>query len=387
VVVAVVLLVVVGLVAIGIWSRVRTTQTLKTNAANASLPRVQAITPQRGPAMRTLVLPGNIEAWYQASIYGQVAGYVAHWYKDYGAVVKAGDVLGTVSAPGLDAELAGAKAQLASTRANYDLAAVTAKRWLALAGTKAVAQEDVDIKVADEKAQKAQVAMAQQNVAKFQAMAAFKNLTAPFDGVVVARNANIGDFVSAAGSQSNERIPSQPLFTVADVHRLRVFASVPQAYADFLRPGLQVSLNLPQQPGKRIPAQFLTTAKAVGPATRSVVTELVLDNPGGVFLPGSFVNVQFEFPSDPNVLIVPEQALLFRAQGMQVALIGPGNKVHLQNVTVGRNLGADVEVTSGLTTQDRLVASPSAGLLEGQQVQIVQTAVGVSAAGAARTPS
>jgi RND family efflux transporter MFP subunit len=385
--VGLILLVVVGLVAVGIWSRVRTTQTLTTDAANAALPRVQMITPQRGPAMRTLTLPGNIEAWYQASIYGQVAGYVSHWYKDYGAAVKAGDVLGTVSAPGLDAELAGARAQLASTQANYDLAAVTAKRWLALAGTKAVAQEDVDIKVADEKAQKAQVAMAQQNVAKFRAMAAFKNLTAPFDGVVVARNANIGDFVSAAGAQANERIPSQPLFIVADVHELRVFVSVPQAYADFLRPGLQVSLNLPQQPGKRIPAQFLTTAKAVVPTTRSVVTELVLANPGGALLPGSFVNVQFEFPSDPNVLIVPEQALLFRAQGMQVALIGPGNKVHLQNVTVGRNLGADVEVTSGLTTHDRLVASPSAGLLEGQQVQVVQPAVGVAAAGAARTSS
>ncbi|MDB5445037.1 MAG: Multidrug resistance protein MdtA [Phenylobacterium sp.] len=372
------LLVVVALAAYGIWSRSRATADLKVRADDASIPRVQMILPQLPPPKHALTLPGNIEAWHQAAIYGQVTGYISNWYKDYGAQVKAGDLLATVATPSLDAELAQAKAQLDTTQANYNLAALTAKRWSALAGTQAVAQQDVDIKIADAKAQKAMVEAARQNVAKFQGMSAFKRVVAPFDGIVTVRNINIGDYVGAQGAQESARAPSQPLFVVADVHDLRVFISVPQSYSAGLGPGLSVSLTLPQDPGTRIPAQFLTTAKAVNPATRAIVTELTLPNPNGKYMPGSFVNVQFEFPSDPGILIIPEQALLFRAQGMQVALIGSGGKVRLQKVTLGRNLGNTVEVTSGLTKDDKLVAAPSLGLLDGQTVKVVQPVAGAN---------
>jgi membrane fusion protein (multidrug efflux system) len=364
----------VVLAAYGIWSRSRATADLKARADDAAIPRVQMIQPKAPPATRSLILPGNIEALHQASIYGQVTGYIANWYKDYGAQVKTGDVLATVSTPGLDAELAQAKAQLVTTQANYNLAALTAQRWSALAGTQAVSQQDVDIKIADEKAQKAMVEAARQNVIKYQGMSAFKKVVAPFAGVVTARNVNIGDYVSAQGAETSQRFPTQPLFTVADIDDLRVFISVPQAYADGLGPGIAVSLTLPQDPGHPIPAQFLTTARAVNLATRSVVTELKLTNPDRRLLPGSFVNVKFEFPSDAGVLIVPEQAVLFHAQGVQVAVIGSGDKVRLQNVTLGRNLGNYVEVTSGLTKDDELVASPSLALLDGQQVKIVRPA-------------
>lgn len=366
------LLVVAALVGYGIWSRSAATDRLRKTADVASIPDVQTTQPQRGPAQQTLMLPGSLVPWYQASIYGQVTGYVSHWYKDFGANVKAGEVLAKVSSPSANADLAAAKAQLATTRANYNLAVVTAKRWTNLAGTQAVAQQDVDIKIADEKAQHAQVQAAQQNVNKYKSIAAFENIVAPFAGVVTARMTNIGDFVSAQGAVSNSRVPAQPLFTVADMRRLRVFVAVPQTFAISLAHGLVASVTFPQNPATRIPVQFLTTAGAVNPVTRSVVMEFTLDNAKSTYLPGSFVNVHLEFPSNPDILIVPQQSLLFGAQGMQVAIVGTNSKVHLQDVIIGENLGSQVQVISGLTANDHLIASPSLGILEGQQVRVVK---------------
>jgi len=182
--------------------------------------------------------------------------------------------------------------------------------------------------------------------------------------------------IGASGTDPTSKGTPQPLFTVADVHKLRIFVSVPQNFSDALRPGLTATMTLPQDPGKRIPLQFLTTAKAVAAATRTVVTELVLDNPAGELWPGAYVSVQFAFPGEPDVLTVPEQAVLFRAQGTQVALVGDGDKVHLQDVGIGRNLGTDVQVVTGLKAGDKLVANPSLGLLDGQQVRVVQPAAG-----------
>jgi RND family efflux transporter MFP subunit len=356
----------------GIWSRSHAVSTLNKQTDDAAIPRVELAVPKAAPDQRTLVLPGSISAWYEAPIFAQVSGYVSHWYKDFGAPVKRGDVLATVESPSVDAEFGAAKANLATTQARYQLAVVTAQRWAALSGTQAVAQQDVDIKKADATAQKTEVAAAQQNVARYAAMSAFKKLVAPFDGIVIARNTDVGDYVNAAGGDAGLRSNATPLFSVADVHKLRVFVSVPQEYAAFLTPALRATLTLPQNPDRQIPAQFLTTAKAVKPASRTVVTELTLANPTGNLLPGAYVNVHFSFPGDPGLLIVPEQALLFRTEGTQVALVGAGNRIHLQSVGLGRNLGTDVEVLSGLKPGDRFVANPSLGLLEGQPVKPVQ---------------
>jgi RND family efflux transporter MFP subunit len=362
--------------AYGIWSRFRTTSEQRATAEDASIARVELVQPRPSPPTRTLTLPGNLEGWFQSSLYGQVTGYISRWYKDYGAQVKAGDLLATIDTPGLDAELAQAKAQLASTQANYDLAVVTAKRWQALAGTQAVAQQDVDIRTANAKAEAALVEAARQNLARYQALASFKNVVAPFDGVVIARNVNLGDYVGAQGAQANQRTQALPLFLVATNDPLRVFVSVPQAYSDGLRPGMSATMTLLRDPGVHVPLKLLTTARAVEPAQRSVVTELVLPNPKHEYLPGAYVNVTFEFPADPGLLIVPQQAVLFRAQGPQVAVIGPGSRARFKNVTLGRNLGSDVEITSGLNRDDKLVAAPSMGLLDGQQVKAVQPAPG-----------
>jgi membrane fusion protein (multidrug efflux system) len=365
-----------GLAAYGIWSRDDTVAALQKTAEDASLPTVQVVSPKPGPPERKLTLPGNIEAWYQAPIYAQVSGYISHWYKDYGAQVKAGDVLATIETPGLDAQFAASKANLAVAEARYKLAEVTARRWSALSGTQAVSQQDVDVRAADAVAQKAQVLAAQQDVARYQASIAFKQLVAPFDGVVTARNTNVGDYVNAAGGDATLRSAATSLFIVADIHQMRVFVSVPQEYADVLKPGLTVTLTLPQTPDKPIPAQFLTTGNAVVPATRTIVTELTVDNANRELWPGTYVDVHFAFPGEPNVLILPEQALLFRAQGMQVAVLDDQDRVHLQNVVLGKNLDTDVEVVSGLKPTDKVVGNPSLGLLEGQQVKVVQPVPG-----------
>jgi RND family efflux transporter MFP subunit len=365
-----------GLAAYGIWSRNDTVAALQMTAADASLPRVQVVSPQPGPPQRTLTLPGNIEPWYRAPIYAQVSGYVSQWYKDYGAQVKAGDVLASIDTPALDAQFAASKANLAVVEARYKLAEVTARRWSALSGTQAVSQQDVDVKAADAAAQKAQVEAAQQDVARYQALIAFKRLVAPFDGVVIARNTNVGDYVNAAGGDATPRSASTALFIVADIHAMRIFVSVPQEYADVLKPGLTATLTLPQAPDKPITAQFLTTAHAVVPSTRTVVTELTVDNANRELLPGTYVNVHFVFPGEPNVLILPEPALLFRAQGMQVAVLDDQDRVHLRNVVLGKNLDTNVEIMSGLKATDKVVGSPSLGLLEGQQVRIVQPVAG-----------
>jgi membrane fusion protein, multidrug efflux system len=365
-----------GFAAQGIWSRSETVAELQKTADDASLPRVQVVLPKPGPRQRTLTLPGNIEAWYQAPIYAQVSGYVLHWYKDYGAQVKAGDVLATIETPALDAQFAASKANLAVMEARYKLAEITTRRWSALSGTQSVSQQEVDVKAADAAAHKAQVAAAQEEVARYQALIAFKQLVAPFDGVVTARNTNVGDYINAAGGDAT--LPSAPtaLFLVADIHQMRIFVSVPQEYADVLKPGLTATLTLPQAPDKQITARFRTTAHAVVQSTRTIVTELTADNANGELWPGTYANVHFTFPGEPNVLILPEQALLFRAQGMQVAVLDDQDRVHLQNVILGKNLDTEVQIVSGLKATDKVVANPSAGLLEGQQVKIEQPVPG-----------
>jgi membrane fusion protein (multidrug efflux system) len=379
------LLIAGGLAVYGIWSRYNTVAILKKTAEDASIPRVQVVSPRPGPPQRKLTLPGTIDAWYEAPIYAQVSGYVAQWYKDYGAPVKMGDVLATIDTPGLDAQFRSFKAKLAVAEARYKLAQVTAKRWSALAGTQAVSQQEVDVKTADAAAQKAEVDAAQQDVVRYQALIAFKTLVAPFDGIVTARRTNVGDYVNAAGGDATLRGSATALFSVADIHMMRVFVSVPQDYDDLLKPGLTATLTLPGTPDKPIPAQFLTTANAVSPSTRTVVTELTVANSDHTLWPGTYVSVHFTFPGDPNIITVPEQALLFRAQGMQVALLDNQDRVHLQDVTLGANLDTEVQIVAGLKATDRVVGNPSLGLLEGQQVKVVQPVQGYQPGQAAKS--
>src|SRR5580658_10482263 len=364
----------------GIVERVRALDKLTNIAKAQAIPAVQIIAPTRGPSTRPLVLPGTVRAWYEAPIFAQVSGYVHGWDVDYGATVKAGQLLATIDTPSLDAQYAAAKADLRVAQANYRLAVTTAKRWQALAGTVAVSQQEVDVQAAGAEARKAELEVAQQNVARYAALEAFKRVVAPFDGVVTARLTDVGSYVNAAGGDLSVRGSSTELFTVADVHKLRVFVAVPQNYADQLVTGITATLRLPSQPGTPIEAQFLTTARAFSDTTRTAVTELTVNGSNGSLWPGTYVDVEFEVPSDPKVLTIPEGALIFRAAGTQIAIMEDANRVHLRNVTLGENLGAIVQITSGLAANDRLVNNPPAGLLEGQRVEPVIPATGYALA-------
>jgi len=370
-------LAVVALAAHGIWSRNASVVHLQQIADDASIQRVQSASPKPGPADYTLRLPGEVAAWNEAQIYGQVSGYVSAWLKDYGAPVQAGEVLATIDTPGLDAQYEASKAQLAAAQAQFKIADVTAKRYDELTPGIAISQQTIDNMNAAAAQTKAQMEAAQQNVDQFEAQIEFKKLRSPFAGIVTARRVNVGDFINAAGADATLRSVAQPPFSVGDVSKLRVFVSVPQEYGGELKPGLKAELRMPGDPGKVIPAQFLTNAGAVQRATRTIVTEFVVDNPKQEgLLPGAYVDVKLMMPGNPDILVIPAQALLFREAGLQVAVIEGGNRVRLQNVTLGRNLGLEVQIVAGLKATDTIVANPSVALLDGQQVKVVQAAEG-----------
>ena len=364
---------VIAVVVYGIVSRSNTVEALQRTADDESVPKVTLVQPRQGPTSRILTLPGDADAWYQAPIFAQVTGYVQMWYKDYGAQVRKGDLLAIIDTPDLDQQLGQARAQLAVAQARLALAQVTARRWQKLAGTEAVSQQEVDVNVADAKAQAAAVDAARYNVARFQAQEAFKRIVAPFDGVVTARHTDVGDFVGAVGGSAGSRGGAQELFSVADIHAMRVFVSVPQDYSGYLTPGLTATLELPQFPDRRIKATLATTAQSYNTSSRSVLVELTVPNAGHEIWPGAFTEVRFRLPMRDNILVIPEQALLFRAQGLQVALVDKADRVHLQDVRLGLNLGETVQVVQGLTATDRLIANPSDGLLEGERVDVVHT--------------
>jgi membrane fusion protein, multidrug efflux system len=378
--VAVPVLIAAALLVVGIVERERALSKLTQVAKTAAVTAVQIITPTPGPSMRPLVLPGTVRAWYEAPIFAQVSGYVRSWNADFGASVQAGQLLATIDTPSLDAQYAAAKADLHVAEANYRLAATTAKRWQALSGTVAVSKQEVDVQVAGAEARKAELEAASQNLARYAALEAFKRVVAPFQGVVTARLTDVGSYVNAAGGDVSPRGTSTELFTVADVHAMRVFVSVPQDYADQLAPGTTALIHLPSQPGNLIKANFLTTARAFSANTRTAVTELTVDNANHALWPGTYVDVTFQVPSDPKILTMPEDALIFRAAGTQVAVVDGDNRVHLRNVTLGQNLGQMVQVTSGLSSGDKLVNNPPAGLLDGQTVQPVTPVPGYALA-------
>ena len=367
-VIGIAVLVIAALLTTRLMARERALSALAHSADERAALPVEWTAPQPGPATRSVVLPGTVGAWHEAPIFAQVAGYVRDYQVDYGATVKAGQLLATIDAPSLDAQYAAAQAALRVASANYQLAVTTAARWQALAGTPAVSQQEVDVQVASAAARKAELEAAQQNLSRYTALEAFKRVVAPFDGVVTSRLTDVGDYVNAGGGDAGARSSATELFRVADVHELLVYVSVPEDYAHALTPGLTASLHLPTSPESSFTATFLATAREFDQSTRTSVTELTVDNPDQGLWPGAYVDVELHVASDPNTLTIPEQALIFRAEGTQVALVDTLNRVHLRSVRLGENLGKSVQVTSGLSASDRLVNNPPAGLLEGQQV-------------------
>ena len=348
---------------------------LREKTLEEAVPTVAIVNPKPGAATETITLPGNIVGWYEAPLYARVTGYVKMWYKDYGDQVKKGDILAEISAPDLDAEYAQAKADLETQRARYRLAEVTAKRWVALRPNHAVSEQSITVKEQELKAEAAMVTAAEQKIRNIDAFIRFKTIVAPFDGVVTQRNINVGDLVSKDGNLSTPNAITN-LFTVADVHMLRLFVNVPASFGSFLQPGLTADVTVPQLPNRHFTAKFLTVAKGFDVSTRTAVTVFTIDNQDRVLWPGSYAQVHLTAPVDSQVFMIPSTALVFQEHGTQVAVATEDDRVHFKPVIVSKLMDNAVEVAEGISQTDRVVNNPSAALLEGDKVRVVTPAPG-----------
>lgn len=358
------LVVAAGVVGAGVLSRSMASQSLKQWTAAQAIPTVRVARPDASLGDQSLVLPGQAQAFYTATIRARVDGYLKRWYDDIGAKVAAGTVLAEIDTPELDQQLAQAKADLATAIANQRLAQTTAKRWNSLLSQDAVSRQEAEEKNGDLDAKTALVNAAQANVQRLQALEGFKRIVAPFSGVVTARNTDIGALINTGN-------PNDPgLFTVSDVHRLRIYVSVPQSEAAQIHPGEPVTLSAPEYPGRTFQATLVSTSGAIAAQSGALLAEAQLDNPDGALKPGDYVQVTFAMPSQAGALRVPGSALIFGEDGMTVAVVNATGRVTLKKVTIARDLGSTVEIAAGLSPTDIVVDDPPDSIVNGELVRI-----------------
>jgi RND family efflux transporter MFP subunit len=301
----------IALAAWGIISRVSARSTLRETTAAAAAPTVATTRPTSAPAADNLVLPGSVQAYYEAPIYARTSGYLKAWHTDIGTPVKKGQLLAEIETPEVDQQLMQAQADLATAQANYALARTTDERWQGLLATESVSKQDADQRAGDAAAKKAAVQSAAANVARLKELESFKRVLAPFDGVVTQRNTDVGALINAGQN------PGSALFRVADTHRLRIYVSVPQVYAQAIHPGLTGNLQFDDHPGRQFPAQVAFTAQALDPTTRTLQVELQVDNTKGELFPGAYAQVRFDLAqTSAQTLRIPANSVLFRASGL-----------------------------------------------------------------------
>jgi RND family efflux transporter MFP subunit len=362
-------LVAVGLAFAGIAARAHHDSALKLKVDDDAVPTVSVIDPGHGDAQQELVLPSNVQAFYDAPIYARVPGYLKKWYVDIGAKVKAGDLLAEIETPELDQQLRQAQADLATAVAKARLAETTTKRWQNMLASTSVSKQEADEKSGDFDAKKAAVGAERANVDRLQALQSFKRIVAPFDGTVTARKTDIGALINAGSGSGGAE-----LFRVADTHKLRVYVQVPQTYASLIQTGMQAQLRLPEQPGRNFPATVVNTADAISESSRTLLVQLEADNAQGKLISGSYADVHFDLPTVPGVLQLPVTALVFRRHGLEVATVGADNKVVLKSIQLGRDYGTKVEVVAGLDAKDRVIDSPPDWLAQGDKVRAFESA-------------
>jgi RND family efflux transporter MFP subunit len=360
-----VIAVIVALVVIfGIAARHRAEGTLETDTKAASIPSVNVIHPVSSVLSSGLALPGNTQAYVDTPIYARTSGYLKNWYFDIGAHVRKGQLMAVIETPELDEQLQVAQADLKSSEANLNLANTTSARYQNLLTTNSVSKQETDVAVSDAAAKKAAVDASAASVRRLQQMQSFEKIYAPFDGIVTARNIDIGGLI-----QAGENTTPKELFHLAAIQKIRVFVSVPEAYSTSIKQGGKATLTLDEYPGREFEGTIARNSNAIDSATRTLNVEVDVDNPKGELLPGAYVFVHFKVPQRSSNLMIPSNTLLFRAQGLQVGVVRDG-RVHLVPVTISKDLGANVEVASGLTANDAVVLDPSDSLASGQEVQV-----------------
>jgi multidrug efflux system membrane fusion protein len=349
------------------FSRMSHERALAKETERETVPTVNVVNPQSEKPDEDLVLPGSLQAYEESPIYARTNGYLVRWYKDIGSRVKQGELLAKIDTPEVDQELDQTKAARQQTLAQLELAKISADRWENLRKTDSVSAQEADQQTSGYKQAQANLAAADANVRRLEQLEGFKDVYAPFTGVLTRRNVDPGALINAgAGAAGRE------LFDLARVDPLRVFTSVPQAYAPSIKVGAKATVTLQEFPGQQFVATIARTAESIDPTTRTLLTEVDVPNKDGRLLPGSFGEVHFKVGNNVNKVTVPVNSMLFRAQNAQVAVIGPDNKVQLRAINIGRDYGTTLEILGGVAASDRIVVNPPDSLEQGQQVNVAQ---------------
>jgi RND family efflux transporter MFP subunit len=360
-----------GVLIFGIRSRVQAEASLRTVTQQLAVPSVSIVLPKPTASAEEVVLPGNIQPFISSPIYARTDGYLKAWYFDIGAHVKKGQLLAIIQTPEVDEQLSQARSTLATAQANLELAQITRDRYQSLLSKHAVAQQDVDNAVGSYSANKAAVDADMANVRHFEALVSFEKVYAPFDGVIITRNTDIGDLINSGSSTA----PRTDLFDIAQPGTLRVYVNVPEEYSRGVKPGVTgADIVLAEFPGQKFQGNLVRTAEAINATTRTLLAEIDVQNPKGTLLSGSYAEVHLKIPGQASTFLLPVNALIFRSEKLQVGVVKNG-KVALTEVTPGHDFGAEIEVVAGLNPNDQVVVNPPDSLVSGQEVTIVNASL------------
>lgn len=352
----------------GISSRREANAQLAQETQDLAIPTVSVVHPKAGAPQQEVILPGDMQPYIDAPIFARTSGYLKKWYADIGAEVKSGQLLAEIDAPELDQQLQQAKADLATAEANLNLAEITATRYKDLLKTDSVSQQDVDNATGNLDARKTAAESARSNVKRLQELQSFEKVYAPFDGMITARNTDIGALIDSGSSGGTAR----ELFHIAAVNRLRVYVNVPQLDSPQIRPGLRAELVLTEFPGKRFEGTVVRSSGAIDNSTRTLLTEVDVENPAHLLKPGGYVEVHLKLPSPVSTFTLPVNTTIFKSSGLQVAVVKNGKTISLVPIIPGRDFGSDIEVVAGLKGDESVVLNPSDALVDGAAVRLAE---------------
>jgi membrane fusion protein (multidrug efflux system) len=355
------------LVVSGIRAREDTSVKLKEWTDDQSIPAVAVIYPDPGALTATINLPGRLEAYYRAPIFARVNGYLKNWNADIGARVKAGEVIAEIEAPDLDQQLLQARADLSNQQASAKLSEVTLARRKTLIASNFVSMQEIDERTADLSNKNASVNSSQANVERLEALAGYKKITVPFDGIVTARNTDVGALINAGGGSG------PPMFIVSDIKKLRVYVNVPQNYVPSVKIGAKATIVVPEYPTRMFEATVEASAQSVDVNSGTTQMQLALDNNAGELMPGGFANVRLVLQREAVPLHIPASALIFDQMGLRVATVTTDDKILFKPVTIARDLGREIELAGGVTLDDRVISTPPDGIIDGDKVRVVST--------------
>jgi len=366
-IVAIAAIAVAALLISGIWSRVKARTALKAETSQAAVTAVSVVSPKQTAPADEIILPGNVQPFINSPIYSRTNGYLKKWYFDIGAHVKKGQLLAIIETPEVDQQLQQARSNLLTAQANLELASITKDRYQGLLKSNAVSQQDVDNAVGTYNANKSIVEADKAAVEQYSSLVSFEKIYAPFDGVITARNTDIGDLINSGSSTAAKT----DLFHIAQPGMLRVYVNVPEEYSQGIKIGMTADLSLAEFPGRKFQGKLVRTAEAINVTTRTLLVEIDVDNPTGTLLTGSYAEVHLAVPTQASTFLLPVNTLIFRSEGLHVATVKDG-KVVLTAVTPGHDFGNEIEIVAGLKRDDQVIVNPPDSIVSGQAVQIVQ---------------